>query len=116
MLIHSACGGVGLAAIQICQVIGAEVCLSRDLLLAYSLIEFNNRNHRYSLQLAARKRYHTLWTTLVSLATAYSTREVRSFFQISYGKLTDVELTSFLTLLRVNYFMHLGNALPVEGK
>lgn len=26
VLIHSACGGVGLAAIQTCQMVGAEVC------------------------------------------------------------------------------------------
>ena len=26
VLIHSACGGVGLAAIQVCQVLGAKVC------------------------------------------------------------------------------------------
>jgi NADPH:quinone reductase-like Zn-dependent oxidoreductase len=25
VLIHSACGGVGLAAIQVCQAVGAEV-------------------------------------------------------------------------------------------
>jgi len=29
VLIHSACGGVGLAAIQVCKAIGAEVCLIR---------------------------------------------------------------------------------------
>lgn len=26
VLIHSACGGVGIAAIQICRMVGAEVC------------------------------------------------------------------------------------------
>ena len=55
VLIHSACGGVGIAAIQICQMLGAEVSIQLDRCLrAYS--------RRYMQPLAAKRKFNISWT------------------------------------------------------
>ena len=55
VLIHSACGGIGLSAIQICQMVGAEV--SRG----FNSIELKAENPfcRSMRQLEMRRRYNT---------------------------------------------------------
>ena len=68
VLIHSACGGVGIAAIQLCRMLGAEVSI-----LVLKLVAANV--HRSTQRWGAKKKCNTSSTHSRSLATASSIRE-----------------------------------------
>lgn len=56
VLIHSATGGVGIAALYIAQMVGAEVRLSQPLLSQYRIGVANLICYRFMLRLEMRRR------------------------------------------------------------
>ena len=79
VLIHSACGGIGLSAIQVCQMAGAEVSRGFD------CIELKTKNPscRSMQQLGMRKRYNILWTLLGCHGIESSIPETPAFYRTS---------------------------------
>lgn len=73
VLIHCGCGGVGLAAIQICQMLGAEVQHTFFNSLHYTAVANYNRS---SPLLAMMPRFSISWTHLEFLGTTFLAPEI----------------------------------------
>ena len=89
VLIQSACGGVGLAAIQICQATGAEVSKPK-----------NSEEHeliwaRFTRRLGMSKKFNTSWTPFKSREITYSIQGVRRSCLALHDRLMEGEWILF---------------------